>query len=70
MSYGDFQVAKISDTIFSKEQMAFIRENIVGDLVEKWDDYFCEKEGTSDKQLCEKFKLSMNELQGIKESLK
>ena len=70
MSNGDFHVAKISDTIFSEDQMSFIREMIVGDLVEKWDNYFNEEKGTSDKQLCEKFKLSMNELQGIKERLK
>tara|TARA_Y100000034_G_scaffold131764_1_gene193241 strand:- start:661 stop:873 length:213 start_codon:yes stop_codon:yes gene_type:complete len=70
MSYGDFHVAKISDTIFSEEAMAFIKEMVVGDLVENWDDYFNEEEGTSDKQLCEKFDLSMNELQGIKEKLK
>ena len=70
MSYGDFQVAKISDTIFSEEAIAVIKEMIVGYLVENWDDYFCEEEGTSDNQLCEKFDLSMNELQGIKERLK
>ena len=43
---------------------------VVGDFIENWDDYFCEEEGTGDNQLCEKFKLSMNELQGIKERLK
>ena len=52
---------------FSASEMKFIKEVVVGDLIEEWEGYT--DTTFNDDKLCEKYKLSKRELNELKEKL-
>jgi hypothetical protein len=54
-------------TFFTNIEMSFIKEYVVGDLIEKWDFYECED--FNDEVLAKKYDMTIDQFQILKSKL-
>ena len=54
-------------TIFTNKEMSFIKEYVVGDLIEKWD--FYEDDDFNDEVLSKKYDMTIEQFQTLKSKL-
>ena len=54
-------------TIFAKREMSFIKEYVVGDLIENWDFYECDD--FNDEVIAKKYGMSIDKFQELKSKL-
>lgn len=57
----------MATTNFNDKEMKFIKEVVVGDLLQNWDEYL--DDDFNDEALCEEYGLTEKELQQLKEKL-